>query len=141
MHIQDLILREILMDVRWIQLGHKPDSRGELIVAEAQKNIPFEIKRVYCLYGMKDEPRGFHAHKELEQVMICLAGFCHVTLDNGANREIVEMRPSSQGLFIDKMIWHEMHDFSSDCVLIVLASQWYDEGDYLRDYEEFLRAC
>ena len=125
------------MEVRWIDLYSKSDDRGSLVIAEAQKNIPFNINRVYCLYNLNEEPRGFHAHKELQQVVVCLAGSCKFLLDNGREKVIVDLSIKSAGLFVDKMIWHEMYDFSSDCVLMVLASEHYDEGDYIRKYNEF----
>lgn len=115
------------------------DERGNLVSLEEMKNIPFEIKRVYYLYDLqKDLPRGFHAHKELQQVLICVKGSCHVLLDDGKEKETYLLDQPNKGLLVDKMIWHEMQDFSEDCVLMVLASEYYDEGDYIRDYEEFM---
>ena len=125
------------MEINWIELENKGDERGALIIAESQKNIPFEIKRVYCLYAMDSNPRGFHAHKKLQQVMLCLAGCCNVLLDDGSTKKNIAMNSNEQRLCIDPMIWHEMHAFSRDCVLLVLASEWYDEKDYIRDYQEF----
>lgn len=127
------------MHTEWIDLYNKSDSRGSLLIAEAQKNIPFDIKRVYCLYGMNSESRGFHAHKELQQVMVCLSGKCRLIVDDGRSRVDFHLSPNRRGFFIDKMNWREMHDFSSDCILMVLASHWYDESDYIRDYKEFLK--
>jgi len=126
-----------MTNIKWVDIKNCADSRGTLIVAEGQKNIPFEIKRVYCLYKMPGEPRGFHAHKNLRQVMVCLAGKCNITLDDGVIRESVEISVDAPGLLIDNFIWREMSDFSPDCVLMVLASQWYDENDYIRNYDEF----
>lgn len=104
------------MEVKWIELYNKSDNRGHLVVAEAQRNIPFEIKRVYCLYGMNSEARGFHAHKQLQQVMVCLSGSCGVLLDDGKDKQSIILNSSSYGLFINKMIWREMFDFSDNCV-------------------------
>ena len=126
------------MQVEWVELYNKSDHRGSLIVAESQKNTPFEIKRVYCLYGMNTEPRGFHAHKNLQQVMVCLSGSCKLMLDDGKTRVTIRLEPNGKGVKISNMIWREMHDFSEDCVLMVLASEWYDESDYIRDYSRFL---
>lgn len=126
------------MEIKWIDLQNKSDSRGSLIIAEACKNIPFEIKRVYCLSNLNDQARGFHAHKNLLQVMVCLSGSCDVLLDNGKSKETIHISNSFKGLFIDKMIWHEMHNFTNDCVLMVLSSEWYDEDDYIRNYESFI---
>ncbi len=124
---------------RWIKLQRIADARGGLVIAEAQKNIPFEIKRVYCLYDLNNEPRGFHAHKQLQQVMICLSGSCEVLLDDGYSREAVKLDKTSEGLFITDMCWREMRDYSRDCILLVLASDYYSEADYIRDYEQFIK--
>lgn len=117
------------------------DGRGNLISLEENKNIPFDIKRVYYITDMKSEsPRGFHAHKKLMQVAICVSGSCKMILDNGTVREETILQSPSEGLLIKNMIWREMHDFSKDCVLMVIASQYYDESDYIRDYQLFLKA-
>ncbi|PGT82989.1 MULTISPECIES: sugar 3,4-ketoisomerase [Bacillaceae] len=116
------------------------DNRGSLISLEALKNIPFEIKRVYYIYNtINDLPRGFHAHRELKQVLICTSGSCRVVLDNGETKMEHLLNKSSQGLIVNKMVWREMYDFSEDCVLMVLASDYYDEADYIRDYGVFLQ--
>lgn len=115
------------------------DSRGSLIVLEAQNQIPFEIRRVYFIHGTKEGvARGFHAHKELRQVAICAAGSCVMVLDNGIEKQKVTLDSPSEGVLIDKLVWHEMHDFSHDCVLLVLASSEYDESDYIREYRDFI---
>jgi len=115
------------------------DERGFLVALEENKNIPFSIKRVYFMTGMNpDTPRGFHAHKKLEQVAICVAGKCRFVLDDGFRKESCELNEINKGLYIGDMVWREMHDFSEDCVLLVLASEHFDEADYIRDYEEFL---
>jgi len=116
------------------------DSRGGLMSLEGNKNIPFEIKRVYFIYNTSENAsRGFHAHKELQQVAICISGACRFILDNGSLKEEVVLNTKYQGLFINKMLWREMHDFTSDCILMVLASAPYDESDYIRDYSNFIR--
>jgi dTDP-4-dehydrorhamnose 3,5-epimerase-like enzyme len=115
------------------------DERGSLVSLEENKNIPFDISRVYYLFDNKnDEPRGFHAHKKLEQVAICLSGSCKFILDNGKKRESVILDHPSKGLYISNSTWREMHDFTNDCILLVLASDIYNESDYVRDYQEFL---
>jgi dTDP-4-dehydrorhamnose 3,5-epimerase-like enzyme len=124
--------------LKLIDLKPLGDERGQLSVFEAQKNIPFSIKRVYYLTGMKsDVPRGFHAHKKLEQVAVCVAGKCRMLLDNGKIKEDVWLDSPSKAIRIEPMVWHEMHDFSEGCVLLVLASELYDEEDYIRDYSVF----
>lgn len=116
------------------------DDRGSLISLEEQYNIPFDIKRVYYIYDTKsDISRGYHAHKNLEQVAICVKGSCRIVLDDGKSKESIVLDSPDKGLYIDNNKWREMHDFSDDCVLLVLASNVYDESDYIRDYEEFLR--
>ncbi|MBU5690556.1 sugar 3,4-ketoisomerase [Vibrio cholerae] len=117
------------------------DARGSLVSLEANINIPFEIKRVYYIFGTQQGvARGFHAHKKLKQVAICLSGSCRFLMDNGIDKEETILNSNAQGLLIDVMQWHEMYDFSDDCVLMVLASDHYDETDYIRDYSEFLRS-
>ncbi|HAS8154971.1 sugar 3,4-ketoisomerase [Vibrio vulnificus] len=126
--------------IRWIDFPVIGDERGSLVALEANKLIPFDIKRVYYLFGMHpDLPRGFHAHKALVQVAVCLKGSCEILMDNGQEKEIVKLNTPSQGLVIDVMQWHEMSNFSEDCVLLVFASDVYDESDYIRDYSDFLR--
>lgn len=116
------------------------DERGQLVALEEFKDIPFEIKRVYYMYDTKDGVhRGFHAHKTLEQIMICIHGSCKVLLDNGAEKKRVFLEKPYEGLYISNDIWREMYDFSEDAVLMVLASDYYDEKDYIRDYDEFLK--
>jgi len=116
------------------------DERGELVALEGERNIPFPIRRVYYMTGMNaDEPRGFHAHKKLQQVAVCVAGRCRMVLDDGRAREEVWLDQPDVGLVIGDLVWREMHDFSSDCVLLVLASELYDEADYIRDYDAFLK--
>lgn len=115
------------------------DERGSLVVFEQGCNVPFDIKRAYYIFGNQLEvSRGFHAHQTLQQVAICVAGKCRMVLDNGHKRESFWLDSPSKALFINHMMWREMHDFSQDCVLLVFASQYYDENDYIRDYEEFL---
>ena len=114
------------------------DERGMLVALEEYKDIPFEIKRVYYLYETKEGVRrGLHAHKSLEQILICIHGKCKVLLDNGEERKIVSLEKPYEGLYIPNDIWREMYDFSSDAVLLVLASDFYREEDYIRDYDVF----
>ena len=115
------------------------DQRGNLIALEAKETVPFDIKRVYYLFGTKENlARGFHAHKKLNQIAVCVMGSCRFVLDNGKSRESIVLNNASTGLLIDKLLWHEMHDFTPDCFLLVLASEHYDEADYVRDYQKFL---
>ncbi|MDE1357276.1 FdtA/QdtA family cupin domain-containing protein [Vibrio aestuarianus] len=116
------------------------DERGSLIALEGNKDIPFDIKRVYYILGTQaGVARGFHAHKELQQVAVCITGQCKFIMDDGRDKQEIIMSSPTQGIIIDKMQWHEMHEFSDDCVLLVLASDYYDEADYIRDYKDFTK--
>ena len=122
------------------QFQQHGDERGELVALEEFNDIPFRIKRVYYMY--KTAPgvrRGFHAHKTLEQIMICVHGSCKVLLDNGKEKKIIYMETPYEGLYIPNNFWREMYDFSDDAVLMVLASEVYKEEDYIRDYDAFLK--
>ncbi|MCY1549969.1 TDP-4-oxo-6-deoxy-alpha-D-glucose-3,4-oxoisomerase [compost metagenome] len=124
--------------IKLIEFNVLGDNRGQLTVLEGNKNIPFEIKRVYYLTGTKPGvSRGFHAHKKLEQIAVCVSGKCRMVMDDGRCKEENLLDSPSKAIRIEKMIWHEMYDFSPDCVLLVLASEHYDESDYIRDYSEF----
>ena len=117
------------------------DERGQLVALEEFKDIPFEIKRVYYMYDTGEGiHRGFHAHKTLKQILICIHGSCKVLLDNGEEKKIVSLEKPYEGLYIAHNMWREMYDFSPDAVLMVLASEYYDESDYIRDYDEFLNS-
>ena len=117
------------------------DERGQLVALEEFKDIPFEIKRVYYMYDTGEGiHRGFHAHKTLKQILICIHGSCKVLLDNGEEKKIVSLEKPYEGLCIAHNMWREMYDFSPDAVLMVLASEYYDESDYIRDYDEFLNS-
>jgi len=116
------------------------DNRGSLIAIEEGYNAPFEIKRVYYIFDTKKNvERGFHAHINLEQIAITVKGSCTFILNNGNKREEIVLNSPNQGLHIKGLIWREMKNFSEDCVLIVLASEHYDESDYIRDYKQFLK--
>lgn len=115
------------------------DERGSLIALESLHQIPFDIKRIYYIYGTKAGiSRGFHAHKVLRQIAVCVSGSCRIVLDNGHEKKDVWLDSPVRGVLIDKMIWHEMHEFSSNCVLLVIASDYYDESDYIRNYDDFI---
>ncbi len=117
----------------------KGDSRGSLIAIESNKDIPFDINRVYYIFDTKPRVvRGHHAHKTLEQMLICVSGSCTIVLDDGENRNEVALSEPSSGLYIGPNIWHEMKDFSEGAVLLVLASDFYNENDYIRNYDEFM---
>ena len=116
------------------------DDRGMLVALEEGKEIPFPVKRVYYMYDtVPGVRRGFHAHKCLEQILICIHGSCKIHLDNGKETEEVELNNPYEGLYIPNNIWREMYDFSPNAVLMVLASVIYDEADYIRSYDEFIK--
>lgn len=125
--------------INWINSPPLGDDRGSLVALEGEKTVPFTIKRVYYIFGTQEGvARGFHAHRNLKQVAVCVTGKCRIVLDDGKTREEAWLDSPTKGLLIGDLIWREMHDFSQDCVLLVLASEHYDENDYIRDYDEFL---
>ncbi|MFQ3215742.1 sugar 3,4-ketoisomerase [Paraperlucidibaca sp.] len=125
--------------IQWVDFPPLGDDRGSLVALEAHKTVPFEIKRVYYIFGTQSGvARGFHAHRNLKQVAICVTGKCRMVLDDGATREEAWLDSPIKGLIIGNLVWREMHDFSADCVLLVLASEHYNEADYIRNYDEFL---
>lgn len=125
--------------VRLVDLELLGDERGHLVVLEGSKNVEFEIKRVYYLTDTTlGTARGFHAHRKLHQIAVCVSGSCRMIMDNGVRREGVLLDSPRKAIKIPPMIWHEMHDFSRDCVLLVLANDYYDESDYIRKYHDFL---
>ncbi|HHN8883341.1 TPA: FdtA/QdtA family cupin domain-containing protein [Escherichia coli] len=129
------------MNVEFIPLQKHGDERGMLVALEQTKNIPFEIKRVYYMFGTQGNVRrGYHAHKKIRQVAIPLNGSCRFHLDNGREKIDVVLDDPALGLLIEPGVWHEMYDYSKNCILLVLASDIYDENDYIRNYEDFMRS-
>lgn len=127
-----------MSQIKLISLETLGDKRGSLIALEENYNIPFAIKRVYYIFDTeKDVSRGFHAHINLKQLAICVKGSCTFMLDDGDSKKSIELKSPNEGLLIEGLIWREMHNFSKDCVLLVLASEHYDEEDYIRDYKKF----
>ncbi|MBA7497337.1 TDP-4-oxo-6-deoxy-alpha-D-glucose-3,4-oxoisomerase [subsurface metagenome] len=113
---------------------------GFLTSLEENREIPFNIRRVYYVYNVpKEIKRGSHAHKRLEQILICMSGSVEIRVDDGNEKKIIELNDPNKGLYIGLGVWHEMYDFSKSAVLLVLASEHYNESDYVRDYEEFLK--
>lgn len=126
------------MDYNIIKFHEFGNHEGKLVSLEEEQNIPFKIKRVYYIWGTaKNVVRGKHAHKNLEQVIICMRGDCDFILDDGKDRITVHMDNPSVGLHIKNNIWREYTNFSDDCVVAVIASEHYDADDYIHSYEEF----
>ena len=127
------------MELKFIDFQIHGDERGQLIALEENINIPFPIKRVYFMYDTKlGVHRGMHAHKSLQQVLFCVSGSCMIRLDDGKERKEVKLDKPEKGLFIGPGIWREMFDFQMGTVLMVVASEYYNESDYIRDYQDFL---
>ena len=117
------------------------DPRGNLTFIEGGRHIPFDIRRVYYLYDVPGgETRGGHAHKNLQQFIIAIAGSFDVLLDDGMEKKRVGLNRSYLGLYVPQMIWRELVNFSSGAVCMVLASEIYEESDYFRSYEKFMKA-
>lgn len=124
-----------------LEFGEFGDERGNLVVAEGSgRDIPFEIKRVFYLYGSDATiVRGQHANRRTEFVLINVSGTSRVKVDNGFEQDIIELNKPRMGLYIPTMMWKDMYDFSADSVLLCLASEHYDDAEYIRDYDAFLR--
>lgn len=125
---------------RILEFGDLGDERGNLVVVEGEQDIPFEIKRVFYIYGSDSEVvRGQHANRNSEFVFINVSGTSKVRIDNGFEEEIIELNRPRMGLYLPTMLWKDMYDFSEDSVLLVLANTHYDGKEYIRDYNEYLR--
>ena len=124
-----------------IPLHLHEDERGKLVSVEGSRDLPFPIERVYYILARQGAARGFHAHKSLDQLLICVSGSCHSLVDDGVERHDVLLDRPDVGLYNGPMHWLEMREFTPDCVLLVLASAPHVESDYIRDYAEFLTAA
>ena len=132
-------MRASVDDQKLVTIPWRGDDRGSLCVIEGERDTNFPILRIYYIFGtLPGVSRGFHAHRALRQLAVCVSGSCTMVLDDGHERRSVVLDRPDQALAIGPMIWREMHDFSSDAVLMVLADQHYEETDYIRDYEVFL---
>jgi hypothetical protein len=127
--------------VQLVPIPQRGDARGQLSVAEIGGALPFVVRRVYWIHGTQPGvSRGFHAHKKLQQLCVCVAGSVRLSLFDGRREESVVLDSSAQGLLIGPALWREMHDFSPDCVLMVFADAEYDEADYIRSKEAFIES-
>lgn len=128
------------MEIEKLEFQRRDNATGKLTFLEsgAGKDISFDIRRVYYIYDVAPgERRGFHAHKKLEQYLICIHGSCTILLDDGSKQENIVLNDPSTGLYVGPGMWREMYNFSPGAVLLVLASEYYDEDDYIRDYDMF----
>lgn len=122
-----------------LKLKHVTGNYGDLVPIEGKKEIPFEIKRVYYIYNVdQNVRRGFHSHNQLHQALICVKGSVKILLKNPNEEEVFLLNDPSEALYVGPMIWREMFDFSEDAVLLVLASEYYNEDDYIRNYDFYL---
>ena len=127
------------MEVKKLQFPTYTNETGTLSFFEEKRHVPFDIRRVYYIYDVQgNSRRGFHAHRDLKQVLLCIHGSCKILLDNGTEQENVLLDNPAEGLLIETPLWREMYDFSPGAVLLVMASHYYDESDYIRNYDEFL---
>lgn len=127
-------------EVSLIEFREIGDARGKLVSLESGRSIPFDIARSYYIYGVESsQERGFHAHKNLKQVLICLHGKIKITYEYLGKVEEYTLCSPAQGLLIDSLVWHSMTFIDDNSVLMVLADNYYDESDYIRNYEEFKR--
>lgn len=127
------------MEIVIKKFNERKNETGALTFLEDERDIPFSIKRIYYIYDVAaGERRGFHAHKTLHQYLICISGSCKVLLDNAKEKIDMQLYDPSEGLYVGPGVWHEMYDFSNDCVLLVLASDYYNESDYIRNYNDFI---
>ncbi len=129
----------MLSDCKIIDLPKISDPRGNLTFVESGRHVPFDIRRVYYLYDVPGgAERGGHAHKALHQLIIAMSGSFDIHLDDGYEKKTVHMNRSYFGLYVCPMIWREIDNFSSGAVCMVLASEYYDELDYYREYDQFI---
>jgi len=132
--------KKMTADTALIRFGVIGDERGSLIALENGHNLPFDVKRVYYIFGTKSGvSRGFHAHRKLKQMLVAVRGNVTIKCEYGKQQKEYTLSRPDEGLLIEGLVWREMHDFSPDCVLVVLADEYYNENDYIRDYETFLK--
>lgn len=132
-------MKRLTEKYRIIEFKQNGDERGHLVIVEGNQDIPFEIKRVFYIYGSDSNViRGQHANRKTEFVLINVSGTSKVKVDDGFCQEIVELNKPHMGVYLSEMLWKEMYDFSADSVLLVLASEHYDPSEYIRNYDEYL---
>jgi len=130
----------MLKDVKYIRFNQLGDDRGKLVVIEGEQEVPFIIQRVFYIYGSdQDVVRGEHANLETEFVLINVCGSSKLRIDDGTNEKIYVLDKPHEGIYIPRMVWKDMYDFSEDSILLVLASQHYNGKEYIRDYDEYIK--
>ena len=128
------------MNYKLIDMKVHGDERGHLISLQKDNNCPFEIKRAFYIFDTKPGIiRGAHANRNSEFILIAISGSCKVKIDNGKKQEFVELNNPKTALYLDKMLWKEMYDFSYNAILLVLTNTLYDEKEYIRDYNKFIK--
>lgn len=128
----------MIKNTRMIRFKEHTGLQGNLIAIESGADIPFEIKRVYYITGVPGNiTRGYHSHRKLEQILLCLNGSVKIRVKTPVEEEIIQLNRPDLGLMIGHMVWREMFAFSPGCVLLVLASEYYTESDYIRSYKEY----
>ncbi|MCR4618684.1 MAG: FdtA/QdtA family cupin domain-containing protein [Lachnospiraceae bacterium] len=133
-------MSEIDNKYKLLQFPDLGDERGNLVVVEGGMQIPFDIKRIFYIYGSDDSVvRGQHANLKSEFVLINVAGTSKVKVDDGKETGVIELNQPRMGVYLPKMLWKEMYDFSPDSVLLVLSNEHYDGNEYIRDYNEYLK--
>jgi len=131
----------LVRNCNFIELKQIVDEKDcVLSIAESSREIPFEMKRIYYIYGLAYPKalRGFHAHKKLEQVVFCINGSFKLMVDDGEVKQYFYLSDPNKGLYLGPELWHTMFEFTGDCIILVLASDYYDETDYIRDYDQFI---
>jgi hypothetical protein len=124
-----------------VAIPQRGDARGQLAIAELGQSLPFPVRRVYWIHDAAPQSeRGNHAHRELRQLVVCVAGSVELELTDGKSKETLRLDAFSQGVVLGAGVWRVLRNFSPDCILVVLADREYDEADYIRDYAEFLQA-
>ncbi len=129
----------MIEDCKFIEFPQKGDERGHLVIIEGNQDIPFDIKRVFYIYGSDREViRGRHANYNSEFVLINVSGTSKVKVDDGTSQKIFNLDRPHVGIYLPKLVWKDMYDFSEDSVLLCLSSEHYDAGEYIRDYDRYL---
>ena len=128
----------MMKEIRLLDLPVNDGLDGSLVVVEGDDTVPFDIKRSFFIYGVSSSSvRGKHANRDSEMLMVAVSGSVEVIVKDGCNTRVFDLKSPKQGLYLPKMTWREMQNFSSDCVLLVLASRHYNKNEYIADYEEF----